>query len=810
MTKTYDENSIAVLKGLAPVRKRPGMYIGDTDINGLHHLGFEIIDNSLDEAQEGYADTVWFIMNDDRSLTIRDNGRGIPTGIHPDEKVSVPQVIFTKLHAGGKFDENSYKTSGGLHGVGAAVVNALSEWVRVKITRDEKIYEITFHHAGQEDEAIDELKVVGKAAKGESGTEVTFMPDYPFFSDLSFQRDIFFNRLRTLAYLNSGARGRSGVRVIFEDNRNPEEPFREELFSENGIVELCQMEEAGDSFLPHPISIYENVDIDGKNILVEAAIDWTDDYNEPKILAFTNNIPQSDGGVHVDALRRAIGFVLSSSSDAKTKSRYSLETKDFLEGLTSVISLKIHEPKFTSQTKSKLASNEAGKAVYAAISDKFKEWCRENPGPLKKILSKAEDAAKVREAARKAREGNKKKKAELEKVTMPGKLADCQSKNPEETELFIVEGDSAGGTAKQGRDRRCQAVLALRGKIMNTSNKTHAALFKSAEIANIVVALGIGGKGTKDFDLSGLRYNKVILMTDADVDGSHIRSLALALFILHIPELVEKGHVWVSQPPLYGIGEGKNMRYLLDEKAYDHEMIVAGSRGASLTLPNGDVVEGKKLVSLIEEAGQMDRALHMMEISTGSKLAATIMAFAEPYVWENPTAVKRVQELLKKRQPQGITLSVEAIKENGRKQLSFTSRIRGSRRTKKIYEDHGCFAENLNRDRIKEIFGGDGAKLSVGGHETTFYDPGTLHEMVIARGVERSGKITRFKGLGEMNYEQLALTALDPATRSIKQVTVEDVEKAQEFMRELMKDGSDLKKDIVLGGYDSPALSLDI
>lgn len=799
----YDESSIQVLRGLAPVRKRPGMYIGDTDTRGLHHLGFEIIDNSLDEAQEGHADTVYFTMNADRTITVADNGRGIPTGLHPEENVSVPQVIFTKLHAGGKFDENSYKTSGGLHGVGAAVVNALSDWLRVRITRDGSIYEITFHHAGREDERIDPLKKIRTAPKDQSGTEVTFMPDYAFFDGIDFERDIFYDRLRTLAYLNSSIRGNKGVRIIFTDNRNPEKPFTEELYSENGIVELCQMNEAKPSIIPQPIALNETITIDDKEIVVEAALSWTEDYAEPRIKAFTNNIPQSEGGVHVDALRRAVGFVMSSSSKDRIKSKLSVENKDFLEGMVAVIALKMHEPKFTSQTKTNLASSEAGKAVYAAVSDKLKDWCKENPAPFKNIISKAEDAANVREAIRKTREGTKKKKAELEKVTMPGKLADCQSNNPDETELFIVEGDSAGGTAKQGRDRRFQAILPLRGKIMNTSTKTHAALFKNNEIANIVVALGIGGAGKKDFDLSGLRYGKIVIMTDADVDGSHIRSLALTFFILHIPELVEKGHVWVSQPPLYGIGEGENVRYILDEAAYEHEMILTGSRGATLNLPDGSTIKGKELVSLLERAGKVGENLLMMEQLCGNRVAATIMGLGGQSIWSHSKGITRLAQLLSERQPIGTRWGATPEQEGDRRYICFTSRIRGSTRIKKVFEDHTGLPDNLDSDLLKMLFSGKGCTFSVGGQEQSFYDPASLHEHVVARGRERSGQIRRFKGLGEMNDSQLKLTALNPATRSIKQITVEDVAEAQEFMRELMRDGSDMKKNIVLEGYNN-------
>ena len=811
MTKTYDENSIAVLRGLAPVRKRPGMYIGDTDTRGLHHLGFEIIDNALDEAQEGHATTVWFTLNQDGSITVADNGRGIPTGQHPEEKVSVPQVIFTKLHAGGKFDENSYKTSGGLHGVGAAVVNALSEWLRVRITRNGNIHEITFHHAGRDDESIDELTVIGKAPDGETGTEVTFMPDYAFFDGIGLERDIFYDRLRTLAYLNSAGSGRNGVRIIFTDNRDPEKPFRDELYSENGIAELCQNSETAPSLLSQPISINQTIDIEGRDIVVETALSWTEDYGDPQIRAFTNNIPQNGGGVHVDALRRAIGFVMASSSKNMVKSSLSVENKDFLEGMVAVVSIKMHEPKFTSQTKDTLASSEAGKAVYAVVSERMKDWCRENPAPLKKIISKAEDAAKVREAVRRTREGVKKKKAELEKVTMPGKLADCQSDNPEETEIFIVEGDSAGGTAKQGRDRRFQAILPLRGKIMNTSTKTHAALFKNAEIANIVVALGIGGAKKKGFDLSGLRYGKIVIMTDADVDGSHIRSLALTFFILHVPELVEKGHVWVSQPPLYGIGEGNNIRYLLDEASYQHEMILIGSRNVTLTLPDGKTVTGGELVKTVERAGQVAKSLSMMEMLCGNPVAATIMAFAGSSLWTHPNGIARLSQLLGKRQPPGTAWGAEPIMEGQKKGILFTSRIRGSTRSKKVFEDHDGFSEGLDSAFLKNLFSGESCLLSAGAENIRFHDPAALHEHIISRGRDRSGQIRRFKGLGEMNDTQLKLTALNPQTRSIKQITVEDVEKAQEFMRELMRDGSEMKKEIVAEGYDSSSdISLDI
>lgn len=783
----YGADSIKVLRGLDAVRKRPGMYIGDTDDgSGLHHMVYEVVDNGIDETLAGHADRVIVTIHADSSVSVSDNGRGIPVAIHEEEGVSAAEVIMTQLHAGGKFDQNSYKVSGGLHGVGVSVVNALSDWLELRIWRNGKEHSVRF----EQGDTVKPLEVVGDA-NGRQGTEVRFLASTDTFSNLSYDFETLEKRLRELAFLNSG------VRILLRDER-PEEPLDSELHYEGGVKEFVKyLDRHKTAMLPDPIFITGERD----DISVEVAMWWNDSYHET-VLPFTNNIPQRDGGSHLagfrGALTRTINNYAQSSGIAK-REKINFTGDDAREGLTCVLSVKVPDPKFSSQTKDKLVSSEVRPVVESLVSEKLSEWFEENPNEAKIVTSKIVEAALAREAARKARELTRRKSA-MDVNFLAGKLKDCSEKDPTKTEVFIVEGDSAGGSAQTGRDRGTQAILPLKGKILNVERARFDRMLGSQEIGNLVMALGTG-IGRDEFNIDKLRYHKIVIMTDADVDGAHIRTLLLTFFYRQMPELIERGHLYIAQPPLYKVTRGKSEVYLKDEAAMEEYLVEQGLEGVTLRLGGGEDIAGADLGRVVDMARQLRRVLD---------------AFPTHY----PRHILEQAAIAGAFTPGAVDADLTGVADKVAARLNLIALEFERGWNGRITQDHGVRLARILRG-VEEVRTLDGPILRGGEAKQTgsftqhlqevynlpatlmrkdrtemIYGPLDLLSAILAEG-EKGLSLQRYKGLGEMNPNQLWETTLDPDARTLLQVKVDDVAEADDLFTKLMGDLVEPRREFI-------------
>jgi len=789
----YGAESIKVLRGLDAVRKRPGMYIGDTDDgSGLHHMVYEVVDNAIDEALAGYATLVTITLNADGSVTVTDNGRGVPTGLHPEEGVSAAEVIMTQLHAGGKFDQNSYKVSGGLHGVGVSVVNALSSDLTLRIWRDGLEHVVHFKHG----DVVAPLKVVGDApvvdGKAKRGTSVTFLPSTETFTHVDFDYGTIEHRLRELAFLNSG------VHIILTDARHAEIKS-EDLFYEGGLEAFVRyLDRAKTPLLSKPVMVRGERD----GITVEVALWWTDSYHE-NVLVFTNNIPQRDGGTHLagfrGALTRQVNGYAESSGIAK-REKVDLTGDDCREGLTCVVSVKVPDPKFSSQTKDKLVSSEVRPVVEGVVNEALGQWLEEHPSEAKTVVGKVVEAASAREAARKARDLTRRKGA-LDVANLPGKLADCQERDPAKAELFIVEGDSAGGSAKQGRAREYQAVLPLRGKILNVERARFDKMLSSEQIGTLITALGTG-IGLDEFKLEKLRYHKIIVMTDADVDGSHIRTLLLTFFYRQMRPLIEMGCLYIAQPPLFKVKRGASEQYLKDEKAMEDYLASNGVDGAILRLASGEERAGADLRALVDEARLVRNVLNQLHNRynrTAVEQAAIAGALKPLSSFSGEEADAHAAE---------IASRLDALAEEtergweGRVENDGYVLVRTRRGVRQaLILDPGLLASAEAR-RLDEraaslrLSFATPALLQRRGDETQISGPGALLEAILAAGGKGVSQ-QRYKGLGEMNPEQLWETTLDRNARSLLQVKIKEGDEAEDLFVKLMGDVVEPRREFI-------------
>ena len=813
-TNDYGADSIKVLKGLDAVRKRPGMYIGDTDDgSGLHHMVFEVSDNAIDEALAGHCDRIDITLNPDGSVSVTDNGRGIPTGIHAEEGVSAAEVIMTQLHAGGKFentsDDNAYKVSGGLHGVGVSVVNALSEWLDLTIWRDGEEHYMRFAFG----DAVAPLKVVGKAAAGQKGTRVTFLPSPVTFKIVEFDFEKLEHRYRELAFLNSG------VRLFLTDARH-EEPRVVELYYEGGIAAFVKyLDRTKTPLFPEPISVNGQRD----DIGIDVALEWNDSYYE-NVLCFTNNIPQRDGGTHLAAFRSALTRTLNNyaeKSGLMKKEKVTLTGDDMREGLTAIVSVKLPDPKFSSQTKDKLVSSEVRQPLESLLADKIAEWLEENPQNARSIIQKTIDAAAAREAARKARDASR--KSVMGVSGLPGKLHDCRERDPAKSELFIVEGDSAGGSAKSGRNSEFQAILPIRGKILNVERARTDRMLSSKEIISLIQAMGTG-IGRDEFNLDKLRYHKIVIMTDADVDGAHIRTLLLTFFYRQMPDLIEAGHLLIAQPPLYKATRGKAVEYLKDETALDDYLVRNGSQATALD----GIGSGEPLFTLVEHARRMRTLMRYVPKRYDPVIIETLAlgGALDPDLARDPRAARLAE--VTRRLDQGDPEARWSARMTDDGGFHFERRWRG------VTDHHiveAAFVTSAEARRLHTL-AAEEAELYVGARklvsiktterveesrpdaadaeddeaedealilnegEMLVARPSQLLDAVLAAG--RKGlAIQRYKGLGEMNAEQLWETTLDPTNRSMLRVAIDQADVADEIFTRLMGDVVEPRREFI-------------
>ena len=820
-TNAYGADSIKVLKGLDAVRKRPGMYIGDTDDgSGLHHMVFEVSDNAIDEALAGHCDLVLIELNPDGSVSVEDNGRGIPTGIHTEEGVSAAEVIMTQLHAGGKFentsDDNAYKVSGGLHGVGVSVVNALSEWLELTIWRDGEEHWMKFAHG----DAVAPLKIVGPApsnGKGgvKKGTRVTFFASSETFKNvLEFDFEKLEHRYRELAFLNSG------VRIFLRDKRH-EEVKEHDLFYEGGIgAFVAYLDRNKTPLLPDPIAISANRD----GIGIDVALEWNDSYYE-NVLCFTNNIPQRDGGTHLAAFRAALTRTLNNYAE-KTgllkKEKVSLTGDDMREGLTAIVSVKLPDPKFSSQTKDKLVSSEVRQPLESLMADRLTEWLEENPANAKQVVSKIIDAAAAREAARRARELTRRKGA-MDIASLPGKLADCQERDPSKCELFLVEGDSAGGSAKQGRDRHYQAILPLKGKILNVERARFDRIISSKEVGTLIQAMGTGIRD--EFNLAKLRYHKIVIMTDADVDGAHIRTLLLTFFHRQMPEIIRNGHLFIAQPPLYKVAKGRSEVYLKDAAALDRYLVEAGTAGRVLET-SGGARSGQDLAGLVEHAMRMRSLMGFVprRYNMGIiEILALTGTFAPDISAEGrATALARAAQWLDsgdrearwtvEQTPDGsveVNRVWRGVTDNHKIEAAFLVSAEARKLARLAAEHADVYSSPTRLVRASAVEEAPEPETAADADEAeepvairpsvndgTITSPTQLLDAVLALG--RKGlAIARYKGLGEMNADQLWETTLDPDNRILLQVKVEDADVTDEIFTRLMGDVVEPRREFI-------------
>ena len=776
----YSADSIKVLKGLDAVRKRPGMYIGDTDDgSGLHHMVFEVVDNSIDEALAGHCDTISISLNSDGSVSVEDNGRGIPTDMHEEEGISAAEVIMTQLHAGGKFDQDSYKVSGGLHGVGVSVVNALSNKLELNIFRNGKEYKLNFKNG----DAVSPLEEVG-SIKDKNGTKVTFTPDNNIFTKTDFDSKVLGQRFREMAFLNPN------VSLIFSDLREADKKETNYHY-EGGITEFVKfLDKSKKPIFDEPINVKGNKN----NIEVDCSLWWNDSYYE-QVMTFTNNIRQKDGGTHLSGFRGALTRVINNYYEknlGNKKNQISFNGDDIREGLTCVLSVKVQDPKFSSQTKDKLVSSEVRPVVEGLINDRLTSWFEENPSVAKIIVQKIQKAAEAREAARKARELTRRKTA-LEITNLPGKLADCQEKDPKLSEIFIVEGDSAGGSAKQGRNRKNQAILPLRGKILNTWKSRQDKILSSTEIGTLITALG-AGIGNQEFDVSKLRYHKVVIMTDADVDGSHIRTLLLTFFFKEMPELIRQGYLYIARPPLYKISKNKEEHYIMDDDELFESLIEYGIKDYSFQSFDKKIYDSQKLQSLLNDIKNIQGLLKKIPDRYDPKIIEQI-AIAQGLDIKNFNNDKKIAQVAADYIAKSLDSISEVYERGWKGTFDFESGYTFSRKVRGVTEERNVDLSLLqsqvietlvkNYDEVFRIFEDKGQLYRDSSEPLEINSPSEILDKIVEVG-KKGLTMQRYKGLGEMNPDQLWSTTLDPDNRSLMQVTIDDEEITKGWFEDLM------------------------